>query len=33
MNEILKLLEQNSRYTAAEIAAMLDMEEKAVKRR
>jgi DNA-binding Lrp family transcriptional regulator len=30
MNEILKLLEQNSRYTAAEIAAMLDMEEKAV---
>jgi len=30
MNEILKLLEQNSRYTARQLAPMLDMEEAAV---
>lgn len=30
MNEILKLLEQNSRYTAQQLAPMLDMEEAAV---
>lgn len=30
MNEILKLLEQNSKYTAKQIAPMLDMEELAV---